>query len=270
MDNSLELLTEISKKDNHLQLYWVQRHASAMVAIMDGDFELAEQRATEAVEIGRETHGEHVEGVFGVQMFTIRREQGRLHEIAPVIKRLMTESPEDVAWRPGFGLIAAELGFKDAAERILNEIAENGFDLPSDAMYTTTLSYLADICVAVDHKDHARSIYDMLAPYEDLTITAGAATVCAGAAARRLGSLAAMQKDWETAERMFEKAIEIDTSMKSPPWIAHSKAAYASALRRRGRLDDIEKAFALEADALATARKLSMLYLRSTLEGVAS
>lgn len=270
MDHSLELLTEISKKDNHLQLYWVQRHASAMVAIMEGDFELAEQRATEAVEIGRKTHGEHVEGVFGVQMFTIRREQGRLHEIAPAIKRLMNESPGDVAWKPGFGLIAAELGYKEAAERILNEIAENGFDLPSDAMYTTTLSYLADICVAVDHKDHARSIYDMLAPYEDLTITAGATTVCAGAAARRLGSLAAMQKDWKTAERMFEKAIEIDTSMKSPPWIAHSKAAYAAALRRRGRLNDIERAFTLEADALATARKLSMLYLRSILEGVAS
>lgn len=270
MDHSLELLTEISKKDNHLQLYWVQRHASAMVAIMEGDFELAERRATEAVEIGRKTHGEHVEGVFGVQMFTIRREQGRLHEIAPVIKRLMSENPEDVAWKPGFGLIAAELGYTEAAERILNEIAEHGFDLPADAMYTTTLSYLADICVAVDHQEHARSIYDLLAPYEDLTITAGATTVCAGAAARRLGSLAALQKDWKTAERMFEKAIEIDTSMKSPPWIAHSKAAYAAAMRRRGSLHDVERAFALEVDALAIARKLGMVSLRSTLEAVAS
>ncbi|WP_170476191.1 adenylate/guanylate cyclase domain-containing protein [Ruegeria arenilitoris] len=270
MDHALELLTEISKKDNHLQLYWVQKHARAMVAIMAGEFEQAEKHATEAVKIGRKTHGEHVEGVFGVQMFTIRREQSRLHEVAPVIKRLMSESPEDVAWKPGFGLIAAELGYREPAERILNEIAENGFVLPADAMYSTTLSYLSDICVEIQHFQHAETVYKLLEPYEDLTITAGATTVCTGAAARRLGSLAALLKDWETAERMFQKAIEIDTRMKSPPWIAHSKAAYASALRRRGTNDDVKAAFQLEAEALAIAQKLSMVSLRSKLEGKAS
>ncbi|MFY0310216.1 adenylate/guanylate cyclase domain-containing protein [Leisingera sp. D0M16] len=270
MDHSLDLLTEISKKDNHLQLYWVQKHARAMVAIMDGEFEQAEQHATEAVKVGRKTHGRHVEGVFGVQMFTIRREQNRLHEVAPVIKGLMTESPEDVAWKPGFGLIAAELGYKEAAERILNEVAENGFDLPPDAMYTTTLSYLAEICVAVEHLEHARTLYNLLAPYEDLTITAGATTVCAGAAARRLGSLAALLRDWDKAEKMFLKSIDIDTRMKSPPWIAHSKAAYASALRRKGGPSSAELAFQLEAEALATAQNLSMVSLRSKLEGLTS
>ncbi len=270
MDHSLERLTEISEKDNHLQLYWVQKHARAMVAIMDGDFDEAETHATEAVKIGRKTHGAHVEGVFGVQMFTIRREQNRLHEVAPVIKKLMTDSPEDISWKPGFGLIAAELGYKDPAERILNEMAENGFDLPLDAMYSTTLSYLADICSVIEHRDHAKTLFNILAPYEDLTITAGATTVCAGAAARRLGNLAAVLKDWDAAEAMFQKAIDIDTSMRCPPWIAHSKAAYAAALRRRGRPQDIQHAFQLEGEALAISQKLSMVSLRSKLEGVAS
>nr|WP_321254745.1 adenylate/guanylate cyclase domain-containing protein [uncultured Ruegeria sp.] len=270
MDKSLELLAENSEKENHLQLYWVQKHARAMIAIMDGDFEQAEKHATEAVQIGRKTHGEHVEGVFGVQMFTIRREQNRLHEVAPVIKKLMTDSPEDISWKPGFGLIAAELGYTEPAERILNEMAENGFDLPPDAMYSTTLSYLADICVAIESNKHAKTLFDMLAPYEELTITAGATTVCTGAAARRLGSLAALLKDWDIAERMFEKAIEIDTHMKCPPWIAHSKAAYASALRRRGSASDLKLAFQLEGEALAISQKLSMVSLRSKLEGTAS
>ena len=270
MDHSLRLLTEISEKDNHLQLYWVQKHARAMVAIMDGDFDQAEKHATEAVKIGRKTHGEHVEGVFGVQMFTIRREQNRLHEVAPVIKQLMTDSPEDISWKPGFGLIAAELGYKEPAERILNEMAANGFDLPPDAMYSTTLSYLADICVAIQHQEHAKTLYKMLAPYEDLTITAGATTVCTGAAARRLGSLGTVLKDWDAAEKMFQKAIEIDTRMKCPPWVAHSKAAYATALRQRGRPADVEQAFQLEGEALAISQKLSMVSLRSKLEGVAS
>ncbi|MCA0928194.1 ATP-binding protein [Ruegeria profundi] len=270
MDNSLDLLTEISQKDNHRHLYWVQTHARAMVSIMDGEFEQAEKFANEAVRIGRQTHGKHVEGVFGVQMFTIRREQNRLHEVAPVIKQLMSDSPSDQAWRPGFGLIAAELGYKEPAERILNEIAENGFTLPLDAMYSTTLSYLADICVAVDNKPHAQTLRDMLSPFEDMTITAGATTVCTGSAARRLGSLSAVLGDWSTAEHMFTKAIEIDTAMVCPPWIAHSKAAFARALRQRGRKQDHEQALVLEADALATAQKLGMVSLRSKLEGPVS
>jgi class 3 adenylate cyclase/tetratricopeptide (TPR) repeat protein len=270
MDHSLDLLTEISKKDDHLQLYWVQTHARAMVAILNGDFEQAEQYANEAVKIGRQTHGEHVEGVYGVQMFTIRREQCRLHEVAPVIKRLMSESPEDTTWKPGFGLIAAELGFKDAAERILNEIADSGFELSHDAMYSTTLSYLADICVAVEHTEHAKTIYKMLLPYERMTITAGATTVCTGAAARRLGALAAMMGDWDASQNMFETAIEIDTGMNAPPWIAHSKAEYAACLRRRGGKQDQERAFHLEAEALATAQKLGMVSLRLKLEGQAA
>ncbi len=266
MDHSLEMLTEISKKDNHLQLYWVQIHARAMIAILDGEFELAETYANEAVKIGRQSHGEHVEGVFGVQMFTIRREQNRLHEVAPVIKRLMSESPEDVTWKPGFGVIAADLGYKKPAERILNELAETGFLLSPDAMYSTTLAYLADICLAVEHLDHAAAIYNLLAPYEDLTITTGATTVCLGSGARRLGSLAALMGEWDTSEKMFEKAIKIDTAMASPPWIAHSKAAYASSLRQRGLKQDAKRTFHLEAESLAIAQNFGMMSLRSKLE----
>ena len=270
MDHSLELLSDISTKDNHRQLYWVQIHARAMVATLEGDFARAETYAGEAVKIGRHTHGKHVEGVFGVQMFTIRREQGRLNEVAPVIKRLMTESPGDASWKPGFGVIAAELGYREAAARILSEMAETGFALNPDAMYSTTLSYLAEICIAVASENHAATIYERLLPYENLTITAGATTACTGAAARRLGNLAALAGDWDTSEQMFEKAIEIDTRMKAPPWIAHSKAGFAAALKRRGRAQDAAQALHLEAEALAIARDLGMVSLRSKLEGKAT
>ena len=203
-------------------------------------------------------------------MFTIRREQSRLQEVAPVIKRLMTESPEETTWQPGFALIAAELGFKDAAERILNELADTGFELPHDAMYSTTLSYLSDICVAIDHEEHASQIYKMLLPFKQMTVTAGATTVCSGSAARRLGSLAALMGQWDNCETMFETALDIDARMKAHPWLAHSQAAFAAALRRRGRTVDLQRALPLEAEALATSRKLGMVALTKTLEGRAS
>ena len=76
--------------------------------------------------------------------------------------------------------------------------------------------------------------------------------------------------DWDTSDRMFETALDIDTGMQAPPWLAHSKAAFAQALRRRGRKEDLERAFHLEAEALATAQKLDMVSLRSKLEGQAT
>ena len=52
--------------------------------------------------------------MYGLQMFSIRREQGRLAEVAPIVKRLIDEKPDEKAWLPGFALIAADLGFDGA------------------------------------------------------------------------------------------------------------------------------------------------------------
>jgi class 3 adenylate cyclase/tetratricopeptide (TPR) repeat protein len=267
MEHSFKLLAEVAGKDRHPHLYWVHTHARAMLAILDGDFALAERCAQEAVGIGRQTHGKHVEGVFGVQMFTLRREQGRLQEVAAVMKRLMEEDEGTATWKPGFALIAAELGYQEAATRLLDELAEGGFALSPDAIYSTILGYLSDICTALEHDRHAETLFALLQPYEDLTITAGATTVCAGAAARRLGDLAALMGDWERAEALFEKALAVDAAMRAPPWIAHDKASFGAALRRRGRRDDLVRATALETEALAIAQKLGMIALKAKLEG---
>lgn len=267
LEHYLGLLGDVADMDRHPQLHWVQTHAQAMVAIMDGDFAMAESLANKALKIGQRTHGRHVEGVFGVQMFTIRREQNRLHEVAPVIKQMIDDNPDDMTWRPGFALIAAELGYLEPAERILKEVAEAGFNMPLDAMYSTTLSYLAEVCIAVGNRSHAETIYRLLLPYRDVTITAGVTTVCNGAAGRRLGGLAALLGDWEAVETHFETALRIDREMRSFPWVAHDLAAHAAALHQRGRREDAERAMQLEAEALVIAQKLGIVSLTSRLEG---
>src|SRR6201986_5085893 len=87
---------------------WVSRHGAAMLSILDGNFAAAEDYAREGVRLGRLTLGDQVEGVYGIQMFSVRREQGRLAEVAPVVRRLIDEKPGEKAWLPGFALIAAD------------------------------------------------------------------------------------------------------------------------------------------------------------------
>nr|WP_240482064.1 AAA family ATPase [Ruegeria marisrubri] len=267
VERSLNELLVIGKERKHPQLHWVERHGRAMLAILDGDFDRAEALSKDAFAIGKTTHGPQVEGVYSVQMFTIRREQARLHEVAPVMKRLLDDNPEDQAWKPGFALIAAELGYLEAAQRILTEMSEAGFDLPLDAMYSTTLAYLAEVAVAVGDAKVAEEIYSLLLPYEDCTITAGVTTVCNGAAGRMLGSVAAFLGDLDVARRHFDRALELDSAMRAKPWIAHTKAEFARALRMRGRKEDVATADQMEGEALEISRQLGMISLASNIEG---
>jgi predicted Zn-dependent protease len=102
MDDTLAKYKSWSEVRQNQLDRWLVWHARAMQAMLDGDFVRAERFAEEAHEMGKRGPGEHVEGVYGVQMFTIRREQGRLAEVAPVIKRLLDQDPDEPAWRPGY------------------------------------------------------------------------------------------------------------------------------------------------------------------------
>jgi class 3 adenylate cyclase/tetratricopeptide (TPR) repeat protein len=106
VNRSLAAVSELGEVRQQLTFQWVSRHGAAMLAILDGNFAAAENFAREGLRLGRLILGEQVEGVYGIQMFSIRREQGRLAEVAPVVKRLIDEKPDEKAWLPGFELIA--------------------------------------------------------------------------------------------------------------------------------------------------------------------
>src|SRR6516162_5726277 len=232
--------------------------AHAMRAILGGEFAEAECLAERAFEAGREFSSEYADGVYGVQMFTIRREQGRLAEVAPVLRRFIDENPRDAAWRPGMALIASDLGFHDAARKSLEDLAVGGFAFPVDAKRTLTMSYLAEVCSRLGDVDRAERLYNLLLPYRDLAVIAPATTVCCGSAARYLGMLAATLGDWAAAEEHFAAALAMDEQLQAWPWLAHTKYEFALMLRARGRPCDHDRAAELIAAAAASAERIGM------------
>jgi class 3 adenylate cyclase/tetratricopeptide (TPR) repeat protein len=235
-----------------------QASTEAMRAILLGEFEEAERLADRALEIGGDMQGELAAGVYGVQMFTIRREQGRLAEVAPVLKRFIDAHPGEVSWRPGLALIASDLGFEEAARRTFAEMAAAGFDFPADSRRTLTLSYLAEVCTFLHDTVEAERLYDKLLPYRDNVILAPVATVCCGAAGRHLGMLAGVTGQWRAAEEHFCAAINLDERLHAWPWLAHSKYQFGSMLLTRGRAKDRERAATLLGEASATTERLAM------------
>ena len=243
---------------------YIMTSASAMMAILRGDFAAAERLAERALEVSQdEIQPEVATGVYGVQMFTTRREQGRLAEVAPLVRRFVAENAEAAAWRPGLALIASDLGFEEEAQRIFDELAATQFDFPIDARRNITLSYLAEICTRLGDADRAEKLYQLLLPYRDLALLVPIATICCGATARYLGMLAGAMGDWAAAEQHFEASLDLDQRLQAWPWLTHSKHEFAVMLRARARPDDYDRATQLLAEAAASAERFGMAALQN-------
>jgi tetratricopeptide (TPR) repeat protein len=240
----------------------------AMRSILHGDFAEAERLAEEALHAAAGVDDEVVKGVYGMQMFTIRREQGRLAEVAPVIKRFAAEKSRDPVWRPGLALIASDLGFTQAAQKTFGEIAADGFALPVDARRNITLCYLAEVCARLGDAGRAERLYDLLRPYQDIAVVVPVATVCCGSNARYLGMLASALRDWAAAEAHFEAALDMDERLRGWPWLAHTKHEFALMLRERGAPGDEDRADALLAAALASAERSGMGALQAKIRSL--
>jgi class 3 adenylate cyclase/tetratricopeptide (TPR) repeat protein/ABC-type transport system involved in cytochrome c biogenesis ATPase subunit len=265
-NRAVEGLEELGTLRQRLNILWLARMARAMMAILDGRFTTAEALAGEALALGRQTHGAEVEGVYGMQMFTIRREQCRLSEVAPVVKHFIEENPDETTWLPGFALIAADLGYHDAAQRRLSELARTGFAMPLDAKRSASLSFISEVAVSLGDREAAQTIYDLMLAYKNMTITAGVATVCFGAASRYLGMLSAALGNFEKAAEHFEHALEMNAASGSRPWLAHAQAEYANLLLKIGGKKAVERAMLLSEQAWAIATELDMVRLKKRLQ----
>jgi class 3 adenylate cyclase/tetratricopeptide (TPR) repeat protein len=261
MDQGLNQMAHFGKDRQHMHFEVIVSHGMAMKAILDGDFQSAENFTNAAADLGQKTYGGSTEGVHGMQMFTIRREQGRLAQIAPVIKKMLDDNPSDAAWKPGFAIVASDLGHVDAARQMLREMAEDDFSFALDAKYSTTLAYLAEVAAISDDKGLSERLYDLLHPYEEMTITAGVMTVCLGAAARQLGMLSTAVGEWDRAERHFEAALDLNQRMRTLPWVAWTKHDLAAMLLKRGRPADRQRALSTLHEALDVASEFGMLRL---------
>jgi len=228
-------------------------------AINAGQFEEAERLAMAAMETGQQLGVNNVEGVLGVQMFTIRREQGRLREIAPIVRHFVEHRGAGAAWRPGLALIYADLGLEADARAEFERLAADDFaSIPRDSLWQTSLCYLAEVCDYLQDRERAAVLYELLRPYAGLAVVVGNATVSLGATSRFLGQLATVTGRWDDAEMHFKHALELNGRMEAAPWLTHTRFQYSRLLLRRGLREDAERADSLLDEALAAARQYSM------------
>jgi hypothetical protein len=118
-------------------------------------------------------------------------------------------------------------------------------------MWTGAMSYLADTAAILGDRGAARTLLELLAPFESEVICP--AIFHEGAVARTLGRLATVLGDHDRAERWFATAHDIHTRLEAPYWMARGQLDHADlCLTRRGN-GDIERARELVTSAASTA-----------------
>jgi len=237
---------------------WLNSSFEAMKALLAGDYAAAEDAATLAVSVVKDGASGPYLGVYGMQMFAIRREQGRLAEVAPLVKRFVTENPEESVWKPGLMLIANDLGFATQARQHFRAFAEKAFELPRDAKRPITLTYFAEVCAALGDTASAEHLLQLLHPYRDVAVIVPPHILCCGSTRHYLGMLAASVKDWSTAEEHFREALAFNERLKAWPRLAWTRFEYARMLLARGRGQDIVQIAELRKMVVEAAAKMGM------------
>ncbi|WP_429363906.1 ATP-binding protein [Paraburkholderia sp. GAS32] len=237
-ESALERYREIATSGQHFVDKWCVTGAQAMRAVLVGDFAVAEHKARESFHMAQTVDATLATGVYGMQMFTIRREQGRLAEVAPLFTRFVNEHSENSAWRPGLMLICSDLGLEAQARDNLDRLAESDSSIPLDSKRLVTLTYLAEVAARLRDVERAEQVYTLLLPFRDQVVTVPVFTLCCGSAARYLGMLAHALGDWSAAEEHFEYGLRMDERLRAWPWLAHGRYEFARMLAARNGVGD--------------------------------
>ena len=235
----------------------VAEHYGSAIALCDGRLEEADARARRSHEWSRLLTGRDAAGVYGIQMFSLRREQGRLAELAPVIRILAADAKRVGPWRPGLVSVLVELGMEGEARRELAQVVAEGLDPFRESLWLAALTYLTDACAALGDQATAAMVYPELEPLAGTNVMIGHLVACNGAADRYLGMLAATLGESDRAEAHFERAMELNRRMGASTWLAHTACEYARLLLACGP-GERDRGQALLAEAAALAERIGM------------
>ncbi len=255
----VEELAPLAEKERQPFYIYVVASSRAALAFFEGRFAESEKLAQQAFQMGESLQGLDAAGLFGVQMFSLRREQGRLGELAPMLQHFVQTTPAESTWRPGLTLIYAELGMLDQARVELDHLARDEFrQIPEDATWVNCMGMLAEVSHRLRDQRYADTLYEFLAPYARFNIVSPPLVACYGAAARHLGLLATTLRRWDEAERHFEVALALNELQGGLPWVAHTRHAHAAMLLDRGQPSDRERAASMNDAATHAAIELGM------------
>jgi len=260
VDVQIEAFTAGAERLRQPLYVWNAAVWHAMIALLEGRLDEADQLAGDAVSSGIRSEGVTAPQYYAIQLMGIRREQARMAELEAPARELVSTNPNRAAWRAALATLLNENGRPDEARAELEPLARDGFStIPRDGDWMVVAALCADIAHGVGDVEWAGQLHQLLAPHAETNVVVGLGALCLGSTQRYLGRLALTLGRREEAIAHLRRALVANTALKAVVETAHSQLDLALALESGAESDDLLG----RAEEVAAERDLAWVAVRA-------
>jgi DNA-binding SARP family transcriptional activator/tetratricopeptide (TPR) repeat protein len=234
---------------------WALTVAQANLALTEGRFAEFRELIERAGALGNRVLAWAALATRRLQVFMLRREQGRLDGFESEVEDLAHDFPSPLVHAAVLARVYAGVERAADAGALLHELTSrdlSGWHVDEEWLFSICL--LAESCAILEDTTCAPSLYELLLPYASLNAVA-VPEVALDSTSRPLGLLATLLGRFDDAARHFEDALQMNERMGALPGLAHTREEYARLLFRQG---ERERAEALRSQAEAAYDQLGM------------
>ena len=240
-------------------ILWYHSVLRTVFAINEGRLEVAERLIDEAHRLGQRTLERDAAVSTHLATFAIRREQGRLAEIADSIGRTAAEFPDYPLFVCMAAYVTSRSGAPEEARRMLDQLAEDDFGfLPRDMSWLYGMTCLAETALALGDDQRMKDIERLLRPFATCFGLAISET-SSGPVSRVLGLISGATGRYDEALEHLEAARRSSAVSGLRTFEVRTSVEIAHTLLRRGRSGDPERARVEASAALALARSSGLV-----------
>ncbi len=162
----LGVMKGLSERLRQPMMVWVTTYHEAVEAMMFGDDERAEQLANLALEIGTDSAQPDAFAFYGAQLMLIRIQQGRLPELADLVRNVAEQNPRIAAYQACEVLTHFEAGEEAEALALLERAAEDGFAwVFPDTAWFDAISVYSRAAIELEAIRPAEHLVALIAPH---------------------------------------------------------------------------------------------------------
>jgi hypothetical protein len=240
-----ELQEDLGQRD-HPAVGFVVRAIEVMLAIRAGHLDEAELLANICATSGAAAGDIDREWWPGAQLVTIRWYQGRLAELAPMLRdrvRSPALSAVDNSAVAALAVAAAQAGDRLTAASCLATLCGSDLArLPRSSSWLVTMNGIVESAFLLDDADLAARAYELLSPYARLPMVGGLGVTCFGAAEQALGVAALTMRRLDLAIEHLRAAARQNLALAHWPALVMARQRLALAHELRGQPEDAEAA----------------------------
>jgi class 3 adenylate cyclase len=242
MDRCIAIHGAMAEQLNQPVFTWGHLFVRSLRAQIAGDTDLAEQYASEALQIGTAGGQPDATPIFGGQFNIVSGQRGTQGELTPLIEKMASETP-DIP-RTFFMSVLAKAHVEgdriDRASELLEEFAAAGFQLPLNQLWLTGMVDFAEAAIECRDRASAGPLFEQLEPWAaQLPATGGSAL---GPVSHYLGGLAFVLGRFDEADAYFIQAAALNDRMGAKFFAARTNLSWGRMLAERRGPGAIEKA----------------------------